>query len=86
MPQWNLRADDITRVLQRKGYRVVSHPTKVGPGRNGKGKYADVLYALLPGQVYGFRQWCPENTAEAVFSKLMQERGEFTKQDFLDTL
>jgi hypothetical protein len=86
MSQWALTLDDIVTVLQRKGYKLERHPTKIGPGRRNKGKYADVLYAFLPGTIYGFRQWCPENTAEAVFSNLINTRGEFTKSDFLDTL
>ncbi|TXH08756.1 MAG: hypothetical protein E6R03_17740 [Hyphomicrobiaceae bacterium] len=83
--KWKLTLDDIVTVLQRKGYRIESQPTKV-PGRNGKGKYVDVLYAHLPGHIYGFRLYCPENTAEAVFSKLMAQKGGFTKDDYLNSL
>lgn len=84
MSQWNLTLDDIVSVLQRKGYQIESYPTRV-PGRK-RAKYIDTLYAFLPGHIYGFSQWRPENTASAVFSKLIKEKGAFTKDDFLNTL
>lgn len=85
MPRWKLTVDDIVSVLQRKGYRLTSQTTEV-TDKKGKVKRMEVLYAHLPGIVYGFSAYRPENTAEAVFSKLLEDRGDFTKQDYLDSI
>lgn len=85
MPRWKLTIDDIVKVLRRKGYQLVTHPTEVIDKR-GRVKRVDVLYAHLPSVVYGFTAYRPENTAEAVFSQLLDERGDITKQDYLDSI
>lgn len=86
MTKWKLTEEDVVTVLQRKGYKLIDYSTKVGYGRGGRPKYQDVLYAFLPGVVYGFNQWCPENTAEAVFSRLVEKRGFPGKEDYLDSI
>ncbi len=85
MARWKVTVDDIVSVLRRKGYQLISRPTDV-TDKKGKVKRVDVLYAHHPGVVYGFTAYRPENTAEAVFSQLLDERGDITKQDYLDSI
>lgn len=83
MPKAGFTIDDMCKVLERKGYTIESYPTRVGKGK----RVQEVLYALLPNRIYGLgRTYCPENTAEAVFSRILHSKTQMTKEDFLDSL
>lgn len=80
---WKITLDDIVSVLQRKGYMIEVH--QIEEKKRNKIKQYKVYYAHLPNVVYGFRRYSHENTAEAVFSKILGERT-LTKEDLLNSL
>lgn len=77
---WDVSIDDIIYVLQRKGYYIEMKVEKVG-----RRKPVVRHYAYLPDVIYGFRQYGPENTAEAVFSRIIGGKS-ISKEDILNSL